>query len=335
MDCVKLASWASEMCKQPWIEIMSTAKILNRSAQSCSPSTIWSYATAYRTVTVAQRVTITVTPPAVTVLQQDPNAILSSKAAIDSQQVSEIEREAPVSGLPFTQPQIFQHTITVSGFVATELSNLPGGTVYYLAPTASGTASPQATITPKVTTITVLPIPLTSRKQSQQRAQVNTTDSSATESNVHSAFTIPAGGWNGSNSAGSSVFGPATAGTGFGQSGTGSTAPLTSSSALQSASTDSAWTSTVTEIATVYATVPAESVPGYDTPSVYGYGTDAPASDDLEKRQTCVMISATIGGVLASWCNNWGGSTKLTFTTWETTSEFVELKITINMLTCL
>ncbi|OCT47397.1 hypothetical protein CLCR_03444 [Cladophialophora carrionii] len=268
---------------------------------------MWNYVTVYKTVTNV--------PPTVTILLEDPNAVASSWASIDTAQVSQEVVEAPVSAKPIGTVT-FVDSVRVSGFEATEPSNTPGASVFYMS--KSVTSSMEPTIVAKVTTVTVSPLPFATSHQ--QNIQVNTT--AAADSNVHGAFTSPYGGWNGSASAGSSLFGLATANNGSGPIGTGAypgTLPPVSGTDVQATFTQLPSTSTVTEIATVYATVPFESVYGYDT-TAYDHGTVTPDVDDLQKRQTCVWISATIGGQEVGWCNNWAGGSTYTFTSWETTT---------------
>ncbi|KAJ9604081.1 hypothetical protein H2200_011604 [Cladophialophora chaetospira] len=285
-----------EMCEAGVLGIREAA------TQPCSPVTIWNFATVYATVTIA--------PPTVTIIQQDPNAVASSMAFQNTIYYSNLVVEAPVSGMPLP-PYTFTDTVRVSGYEATELSNIPVGTVFYESKSASGTASPVASIAAAVTTVTVSPVPVTSTQK--QKEQVNGTTIAATDGSVHSAFTSPYGGWNVST-ANSSLVGPGTTGSGTFPGASGLSA---SSTGVQPASTSLLRTSTVTQIATVFVTVPPESTYGYAPPPAYG--TEAPISDGIEKRQTCVWISATIGGQEVGWCNNWAGGSTYTFTSWETT----------------
>ncbi|EXJ59637.1 hypothetical protein A1O7_03783 [Cladophialophora yegresii CBS 114405] len=271
---------------------------------------MWNHVTIYKTVTNV--------PPTVTILLEDPDVVASSWAAVDTAQVSQEVVEAPVSNKPIGT-QTFVDSVRVSGFEATEMSNTPGASVFYMS--KSVTSSMEASIVAKVTTVTVSPLQL-STSQHQQDIQVNTTTSTAADSNVHGAFTSPYGGWNGSASAGSSLIGPATANNGSDPIGTGAypgTLPFMSGTDVQATLTQSQWTSTVTEIATVYATVPVESDYGYNT-AAEDHGTVTSDVGDLQKRQTCVWISATIGGQEVGWCNNWAGGSTYTFTSWETTT---------------
>jgi hypothetical protein len=275
---------------------------------------------AYVTVTVTESVSVTVTPPTVTILQQDPNAVASSIAFIDGQQISALViEEQPQDGA--LRPYTFTDVIRVSGFEATEIAYTSGGSVYYLPIPATGTDTPSASITLWSRTTTITPY---TPSFHQQEAHVNTSTTLSTDSSSLGALTLPESGWNGSTSVGSSLSGPVTAVNGSAPPGTGIYPyfpPVTSATDVLPTFTQPASTSTVTEIATVYATFPPEGIHGYDT-TVYSDGTSSPASADLEKRQTCVWISAVIGGQTVGWCNNWAGLSTLTYNSWVTTGKF-------------
>ncbi|KIW28562.1 uncharacterized protein PV07_08216 [Cladophialophora immunda] len=279
----------------------------------CSPVTLWNY------ITVTQ--TVVRVPATVTILQQDPNAIASSMAHVDTEQVSIESIENPVSAKPIPATQTFVHSISVSGYEATEVPNT-GASVFYMSKgpaTTDWAYSPSASIVAEVTTVTVLPVPAV--KSAQQEAQYNTTDAT-----FHTPFSSPSAGWNGT-STGSSIVGPADASSGAPATGTGFSygppTPLASSTEVQA--TQPVYTTTITQVATVYATS-LNPVSGYGTPaygydvSTYSYDAGLSAGEDLVKRQTCVWISATIGGQEVGWCNNWAGGSTLTYTSWETTT---------------
>ncbi|KIW89012.1 uncharacterized protein Z519_10497 [Cladophialophora bantiana CBS 173.52] len=272
----------------------------------CFPVTLWNYATVTQTIIQA--------PATVTILQQDPNAVASSMAMLDTAQVSILSIENPVSARPIPATQTFTHSVKVSGYEATEISNT-GPSVFYMSKGPSSTDwtfQPSASIIAEVTTVTVQPIPAV--PSARQEAQNNSTYSA-----FHTPFSSPFAGWN-DTLTGSPIGGTSAAGTGVSY---GLPAPLTWSAEVQP--TQSLYTSTVTEISTVYATsfapTSGHGTPayGYDT-SAYSYDPMSVAGDDLEKRQTCVWISATIGGQEVGWCNNWAGESTLTFTSWETTT---------------
>ncbi|OAP58937.1 hypothetical protein AYL99_06234 [Fonsecaea erecta] len=249
----------------------------------CSPVTLWNYMT----------VTQTVIPPTVTILQQDPNSIASSAASVDTAQVSIESIENPVSAQPYPETTTFIHSIYVSGYEATEVPN-PGASVFYLSKgpgNTNPTYTPSASIFAEVTTVTVKPVPAVT--SAQQQAQYNTTNGT-----FNPSFSSPSAGWNGTLS-GSSTVG------------------VTASSAVSYGPpqpTQPVYTATVTAVATVFATT-VVSVTASD-----GYDASSPSNEALDKRQTCVWISATIGGQEVGWCNNWAGGSTLTFTSWETTT---------------
>ncbi|OAL38794.1 hypothetical protein AYO20_02000 [Fonsecaea nubica] len=279
----------------------------------CSPVTLWNYATITQTVVQI--------PATVTIVQQDPNAVASSMASLDSAQVSIQSIENPVSAQPRPATQTFTDSVIVSGYEATEVPNA-GGSVFYMSKGPSSTDwtyQPSASIVAAITTVTVRPVPATTSHH--QEAQL-----SASNNTFHVPFSSPSTGWNGTSD-GSSIVGPTDASSGIPATGTdfpyGPPTPYVSSTEVLP--TQPVYTATVTEVATVYATTLAP-VSGYGTPaysydiSTYSNDASSPDSDDLEKRQTCVWISATIGGQEVGWCNNWAGGSTLTFTSWETTT---------------
>lgn len=294
-----------QLLKPPTLEL--TPSLTDRSSRpgpQCSPVTV------FNTITVTK--VIETAPPTITILQQDPQSIIKTLASIDTDQVIEQSELLPISDIPDPNPTRFTHSISVSGYVATEMTG-EGASVFYMSKGPSTTDwsyTPAATILAEVTTVTVLPIaqPTTHNRE----AQTNTT--------VHPPFTKPSGGWNGTNS-NSSIW---AAGTGTAVSGF-SLAPT-------STLTVTSFVFTVTQSLTVSVT-PAPTYgyipPAYgysvaDSPADYGYESPASSVDygDLEKRQTCVWITATIGGQQVGWCNNWDGASTLTFTSWETTSRY-------------
>ena len=235
---------------------------------------------------------------------------------LDSLQISQLVELAPTQE-PWTKGTTFTVPIVVSGYEATEITNAPGGSVFYMSEPQTGTP---ATVVIGTLTDTVIPSPLTTPHV--QNAQANNTSITSTSSIPFSTPVVPHGGWNRSTSTGSSIFGPATAANGSAPAGTGrpfSFGPFTSATDVQSTATQSAGPSTVTEYSTVYTTETSDG--GYGATTAYTSGYDVPVSADLEKRQTCVWISAPIGGQEVGWCNNWAGGSILTYTTWTTTSE--------------
>jgi len=106
------------------------------------------------------------------------------------------------------------------------------------------------------------------------------------------------------------------------------------STAIGATGTEGLVATTVTDIAitlTDYETIATTTVnitvfPAFNTAS-FGCSklTEPDPADTNEnsfgKRQTCVMVSATIDGQLASWCNDWDGSTTVHESTYVTTSK--------------
>lgn len=74
---------------------------------------------------------------------------------------------------------------------------------------------------------------------------------------------------------------------------------------------------TVSPMITATSTLSSTTDIGYGYESGYafpgGYGTG------LGKRQICTLVSATISGEVASWCNNWDGSSIVVETSFSTT----------------
>jgi len=81
------------------------------------------------------------------------------------------------------------------------------------------------------------------------------------------------------------------------------------------ASLDTDHDGTVT-ITTYLSTTTVDSLPATTSPPTNLSIT----ARDLQKRQTCSMIFAEISGEWASWCNNWDGSTVVSYSTYETTT---------------
>ena len=221
-------------------------------------------------------------------------------ASVDSVFVSNQVLEAPVSDKPLG-PTTFVDVVHVSGYEANGVSNGPGGSEYYLAESTRATTIPFRT-----STVTVIPFTLSSHLA--QGAQVNASAS------LSGTSVSPSGGSSTSSPVVSGYAWSVTAANGSTPAGTApspSFAPMTSETNVQPASTQFGLTSTVTQISTVYATWPATSADGNNTTVMSG--------GDLEKRQTCTWISAVVGGQTVGWCNNWGGLSTLTDTSWITT----------------
>lgn len=228
-------------------------------------------------------------------------------ASVDTVQVRQSSLLNPISNSQNTNNPVFTHSIHVSGFEATELAG-DGSSVFYVSKghsTTDWSFSPSASIIAETTTVTVSPVP----------AHTSAAKAATTNGTIgHVPFTSPAAGWNYTNTD-STVF-DAT-GTNPGLVPTGSTLAPSSPEPLYSNDVV-----TVTAVTTEFVTATRPSSSAItELPSLNGF--DAPIeifdNEVLDKRQTCVLISATIGGQLASWCNNWAGSTVLTYTTWETT----------------
>ncbi|KIX06907.1 uncharacterized protein Z518_04883 [Rhinocladiella mackenziei CBS 650.93] len=235
------------------------------------------------------------TPPTVTILQQDPSSVAKSMASVDTDQVIQQSLEAPVSNLLNPTTPVFTHSVLISGYEATEIPN-DGTSVFYMSKDPSNTNwgdMPSEAIVAEVTTVTVLPVPKSSATFHRD------TDLSIS---AHGSFSRPPGGWNGTNAT--------SWGSGAGLGAASSEVPA----------------STLTLTHTIYAvtqSVVMTAAPtfGSGTPD-YGYGSPDVwvEYDVVEKRQTCVWITATIGGQEVGWCNNWAGGSTLTFTSWETTA---------------
>lgn len=257
-------------------------------------------------------------------------------ASVDTQQVVQQSQQGPVSNKPATTTPVFTHSVKVSGYEVTELPN-DGTSVFYVSKdptTTNGGFKPSRTIVAEITTVTVLPThQVTSNRQD---AQYNITTTNTTS---HTVFSSPSGGWNGTATDTSSfVWGP-----GIGEpseSGTttteaetavsyGSPNTLTALTGLTSGSfatrTVASITSTIYSVLTV--TAPAAPTDGYEPDDSYDSPVSPAVVDELDKRQTCVWIYATIGGQQVGWCNNWDGRSTLTYTTWETTSEWHRLHV--------
>lgn len=295
----------------------------SRATPQCSPVTVYNTVTA--TVTATQMVAYP--PPTITILEQDPAAVASSKASIDTDYVEFQSGLAPISNPKATTNTVFTETVRVSGYEATEVSNV-GYSVFYKSKPPSDTGpswTPAASIIAVVTTVTVLP-----------HGQVATTAQHeiAANSSGPSAFSSPSAGWNNTHS-NSSIVGTGTAASYGWGTGTAGSFPLGTGTAGSGArSSDGAastvtftnFVHTITQSVTVNATSAATSE--YPQPA-YGYGSleSSHGHDAMEKRQTCVWITATIGGQQVGWCNNWDGSTTLTYTSWETTSKWYKCPV--------
>lgn len=228
-------------------------------------------------------------------------------ASVDTVQVRQSSELNPVSNSKNTNNPVFTHSIHVSGFEATELAG-DGSSVFYVSKghsTTDWSFTPSASIIAETTTVTVSPVP--AHTSAVKAASTNDTTS-------HVPFTSPSAGWNYTN----------TESTAFDATGSGPTSVPTGSTLSPSEpepiySTDVV---TVTAVSTQFVTATEAASSAITEPASFK-GFDAPLEifDDgaLDKRQTCVLISATIGGQVASWCNNWAGNTVLTYTSWETT----------------
>ena len=271
------------------------------------------------TEVITTTITVTETPGTVTILQQDPSSVAASMASVDTAQIRQSSLLNPVSNSVNTENPVFTHSVHVSGYEATELSNGGGGSsVFYMSKGQSTTDwsfTPSASIVAEVTTVTVLPVPAPPTQE--KGAPLNTTTS-------HFPFTSPPAGWNSTTKDWNTIDPIGT------NPIPGSTLSPSASETSISQPVDTTSIVTVTKVTTEYV-----SPNGYPAPSVTqppavadygavpanGYEAPVQAADDgrLEKRQTCYLIYATIGGQLASWCNNWSGQTVLTYTHWDTT----------------
>jgi hypothetical protein len=271
----------------------------------------------FNTVTVTR--VIVNAPPTVTIVQQDPSSVAQSMASVDTDQVIEQSELLPISDTPDPTPTAFTDSVIISGYVATVLTD-DGASVFYMSVGPSSTDwsyTPSASpILVDVTTVTVLPVPQNTNTNLRE-APENTTTA------THLPFTSPLGGWNATGS-NYSVWASGIAASGTGASGTGASYHPTSTVTITNI------VATVTQTVAVSAAPSSPYIPpAYGSPgssSVYGDDPAASSGDygdygDLDKRQTCVWITATIGGQQVGWCNNWGGSSTLTYTTWETTSK--------------
>lgn len=278
---------------------------MNRLAP-CSTATV--YGTVFATVYVHDVVTITHTitntPPTVTILEQDPDSVLSSWASLDTEFVIEQSQLLPISDHRDPNPTQFTYSVSVSGFEATEVS-YPGntGTVFYVSKTG-GTAQPTDSILVEVTTLTIIPTfaPFPSTVANQGKAV------SASDFTLPTAFTSSPSGWNDTNS-NSSLWAAAT---GYG----GIVPSAEPTSTITVTNTVATVTRVVAGVGSVTSVVPSY---GYE-PEPYGYPPPK-ADNTVDKRQTCLWVSATIGGRQVGWCNNWDGTATVSYTSWETTGE--------------
>ncbi|KIW11181.1 hypothetical protein PV08_10481 [Exophiala spinifera] len=270
-----------------------------REVAACSTATV--YGTVFATVYVHDVVTITHTitnpPPTVTIVEQDPGSKLSFIASYDTESVIEQSQLLPVSAHPDPKPTVVTEMVQVPGFEATEISYRgKTGTVFYIHGTG-GSVEPTSPIIVEVTTFTILPTFATRPPSVANQAKAAATSNST----LHMAFTSSSNGWNYTNS--NSSMWPAA-------SGHGGAVP-----------TEEA-TSTVTvtnTVATVTRVVASTAVASYGHgPEPYGYPPPDTAHP-VEKRQTCLWVSATIGGQEVGWCNNWDGAATFSYTSWETT----------------
>ncbi|EXJ85793.1 hypothetical protein A1O1_06161 [Capronia coronata CBS 617.96] len=278
---------------------------------ACSPVTI------YGTVTITE--VVAYAPPTITILQQDPSSQAKYMASVDTDYVMEQSQLAPVSNSKDTRIPVFTQSVFVSGYEATEVAY--GNSVFYLSDPPSYTGSsytPEPSILAEVITVTVLPF---------SKAATTAEHDVETSSNGPSAFASPSSGWNitysnssilGTGTGGYPTVGTGAAGSSILANGTGASGPRSSYGAVSTVTLTNI-VHTITQSVTVNATSAPAS--GYIPPN-YGYGSSKSSEDhdNVEKRQTCVWITATIDGQEVGWCNNWDGSRTLTYTSWETTT---------------
>lgn len=217
---------------------------------------------------------------------------LASASTIDSIVVVENSQNRPVSAPPDTRIPTFVNSINAPAFEATEASN-NGNSIYYV----SATASPASVVIGTTTQSIILSLPHAATTAPSNGQFLPVTNISVSQGN----FTAPQSGWNGTQV-------------------NATVLPSINSAGYASVNEP---TSTVTHITYVNTTsVVAATTSTITTYEPYGAYTGVGA---MVRRQTCVLISAEIGGQWASWCNNWDGSTTVTYTSWQTTSEFFRL----------
>jgi len=125
---------------------------------------------------------------------------------------------------------------------------------------------------------------------------------------IHSAFTPYPSGWNDTQ---------VNLSTTIGATGTEGLAATTMTD-IATTLTDYETIATTTVNITIF---PTFNTTGFGYPNLTGPDPTDASENSFGKRQTCVMVSATIDGHLASWCNDWDGSTAVHESTYITTSK--------------
>ena len=246
--------------------------------------------------------------------------------SIDTIQVSQEVQEAPTGQAQFPD-QTFSHTALAPVYEATEA---PGNSdsAYYIPKPTTG---PHQSTPVATTALTVTVLPLSAHPKVQ--GEINTT---VTGRHTQTAIATSYAPWNtsvggvASSSGGYGVPGSSAsvswntsvAGTGSWTGGYGFSVPSTVESDVLTV-TSTNYVDTVT--ATNY--VATSTVGGFSYPpgvNISGYGpVITPAATEpnkLEARQTCTWVEAEGYG---SWCNNWDGSTTVSYSTYNTTGEFL------------
>jgi hypothetical protein len=259
---------------------------------SCTP------VTSYITVTVTD------TPDVVTVAAIDPSSIsvkFSTMASIDTIEVIQKSQAAPV-GFPYPLPQYYTNTADAPLVEVTEVDTNTDGIPDYYKPNRPAGSTPVST-----TTVTVLPTPPPAVGQAQAPpalglVQVNTTINTTS---FYTATTTRYGGWNASVPHATTSVG-----------GYGPPRPPMIPSGASHSSSSSDDLSVTTTVVTVYRSTHTLSGTTKTTAPGYGNFTIAHISKALVARQTCTEVDA---GRYGTWCNNWDGSTVVSFSTYETT----------------
>jgi hypothetical protein len=226
-------------------------------------------------------------------------------ASIDTIEVIQESQAAPV-GFPYPLPQYYTNTADAPLVEVTEVDTNTDGIPDYYKPNRPAGSTPVST-----TTVTVMPTRPPEAGQGQalpplRLPQVNTTiHTTINTTSFHTATTTHYGGWN------SSVPHATTSIGGYGQP----RPPMVPSGASHSFSSSDDLLVTTT-IVTVYRST--HTVSGVTKTTAPGYGnfTIAHISKALVARQTCTEVDA---GPYGTWCNNWDGSTVVSFSTYETT----------------
>lgn len=298
-------------------------------SSDCAPASI---------TTVYVSTTVYSPPETVTIALENITSVsesLSSAASVDTAQVSEQNELAPVSDPVPTTPTTFTHTVIVPLVEATIATNSSSG-VYYVSigqNTTNWSYTPTQSTVVGTTTVIVLPMPvLPSSSRNSTTTISTTTHITRTKTRSGTAYSLATGGaynspspfypWtNGTNT--STIFGGAS----------GSGGPSKSY-----CTTITVHNTTMTKYSTVFgttisvtaypATIPIANASqttnstSTGTESAFGYsGTNATWKNTHDKRQICTLVYATIGGNLASWCNNWDGHTVVHHSTHSSTCE--------------